>query len=79
MDIRRIAKVRGRSIKTLGFAKTALNLHADTSCAGSNMAVLELTGEKVTVFPFSENLPAVQEVPIASVLTIWECPTTGEP
>jgi hypothetical protein len=42
------------------------------------MAVLELTGEKVNVFPFSENLPAVQEVPIATVLTIWESPRTGE-
>jgi hypothetical protein len=42
------------------------------------MAVLELTGEKVNVFPFSENLPAVQEVPIATVLTVWEGPSTGE-
>jgi hypothetical protein len=33
------------------------------------MAVLELTGEKVNVYPFSENLPAVQEVPIATVLS----------
>lgn len=79
MDIRRIAKVRGRSNETSGFAKTALDSHADTSCAGSNMAVLELTGEKVTVYPFSENLPAVQEVPIATVLTVWESPTTGQP
>ena len=79
MDIRRVAKVRGQIDELSSFVKTALDSHADTSCAGSNMAVLELTGEKVTVFPFSENLPAVQEVPIASVLTIWECPTTGEP
>ena len=42
------------------------------------MAVLELTGEKVNVFPFSENLPVVQEVPIATVLTVWESPKTGE-
>jgi hypothetical protein len=42
------------------------------------MAVLELTGEKVNVFPFSENLPAVQEVPIATVLTVWESPKTGK-
>ena len=42
------------------------------------MAVLELTGDKVNVFPFSENLPAVQEVPIAMVLTVWESPRTGE-
>ena len=40
--------------------------------------MVELTGEKVTVYPFSDNLPAVKEVPIATVLTIWESPDTGE-
>ena len=79
IDIRSVAKVRGRSHDSSGFATTALDSHADTSCAGSNMAVLKLTGEMVTVYPFSENLPAVQEVPIATVLTMWESPTTGEP
>ena len=83
MDIRQVAKIRkgsnGNCTDSSGFAKTSLDSHADTSCAGSNMAVLELTGEKVNVFPFSDNLPSVQEVPIATVLTIWESPQTGEP
>ena len=39
---------------------------------------LELTGEKVNVYPFSDDLPAVKEVPIATALTIWESPLTGE-
>ena len=43
------------------------------------MAVLEMTGEMVTVYPFSEKLPAVQEVPIATCVTMWESPETGEP
>jgi hypothetical protein len=42
------------------------------------MAVLELTGEKVNVFLFSEDLPAVQEVPIATVLTVSESLKTGK-
>ena len=42
------------------------------------MIMLELTGEKVKVFPFSKDLQAVQEVPITTVLMIWESPTTGE-
>ena len=42
------------------------------------MEVLELTGEKVNVYPFSENLPAVQEVPITMVLTIWESHMDGQ-
>jgi hypothetical protein len=50
---------------------TLLNSHTDTCCAGSNMYVLELNGEKVNVFPFSEDYAAVQDVlPIASVC-IW--------
>ena len=79
MEIRRLAKDKGRSGDATNFFKTALDSHADTSRAGSNMAVLELTGEKVTVYPFSENLQAMQEVPIATALMVWESPTTGEP
>ena len=79
MDVRRVAQVRIHSGVSPEFERTSLDSHADTSCASSNMAVLELTGEKVTVYPFSENLPAVQEVPIASVMTIWESSVTGEP
>ena len=58
--------------------RTSLDSHADTCCGGSNTVALVLTGEKVNVFPFSDNLPAVQEVPIATVLMIWESPKTGE-
>ena len=84
MDIRNIAKTRkrrdGDCIDRFGFAKTSLDLHADTSCVGSSLAILELTSEKVDVFPcFSDNLPYVQEVSIATVLTIWESPEIGEP
>jgi hypothetical protein len=40
---------------------------------------LELKEEKVNVFPFSDNYAALQNVPIASVGTVWENPKTGEP
>jgi hypothetical protein len=39
---------------------------------------VELTGEKVNVYPFSDNLPAVQEVPIGTALMIWESPSDGQ-
>lgn len=39
MDIKCIAKVLLRSNMMPGYAITALDLNADTSCAGSNMAV----------------------------------------
>jgi hypothetical protein len=60
------------------FERTALDSHADTSCAGSNATAIELTGETVSVYPFSDDLPAMEKVPIASTLTIWESTTNGE-
>ena len=57
---------------------TSLDSHADMCCGGSNTVALVLTGEKVNIFPFSEDLPAVQEVPIATILTIWESPKMGK-
>jgi hypothetical protein len=82
---RSIRRIDARFISKLGkgdqnslFERTALDSHADTSCAGSNATVIELTGETVNVYPFSDDLPAMEKVPIASTLTIWESATTGE-
>ena len=77
IDARFISKLKKGRQHSL-FERTALDSHADTSCAGSNAVALELTGEKVNVYPFSDDLPAVKEVPIATALTIWESPLTGE-
>ena len=77
IDARFISKLKKGRQHSL-FERTALDSHADTSCAGSNAVALKLTGEKVNVYPFSDDLPAVKEVPIATALTIWESPLTGE-
>jgi len=58
MDVRRISQVITDS-SLLAMKRTALDSHADTCCAGSNMAVLDLTGEKVNVLPFSDTMEAV--------------------
>jgi hypothetical protein len=42
------------------------------------VAILELEDEKVNVFPFSDEYNAMQDVPIATVATIWENPKNGE-
>lgn len=42
------------------------------------MAILELKDEKVNVFPFSDEYNAVQDVPIATVATVWENPKNRE-
>jgi hypothetical protein len=56
IDIPWIRKVQKRLVSFNEFQRTSLDSHADTCCAGSNMAVflVELTGEKqVNVYPFS--------------------------
>ena len=77
IDARFISKL-GRGRQHSLFERTALDSHADTSCAGSNAVAIELTSEKVNVYPFSGDLPAMKEVAIATALTIWESATTGE-
>jgi hypothetical protein len=42
------------------------------------MQVLELSGEKVTVTPYSEQYDAMTDIPIATVVTVWENPKNGE-
>lgn len=63
---------------TIKLCCTSLNSHADTCCAGPNIKVLELTGEKLNVFPFSEKLSAIKDIPITTVAMIWEDPRTWE-
>jgi hypothetical protein len=77
MDVRCVKKVKSVSFGAI-FQRTALDSHADTLCTGSNMAVLELTGEKVNVTPFSDHYSAVTDIPIATVVTVWEDPPNGE-
>ena len=45
---------------------------------GSNMEVLELMGEKVMVTPYSDQYDAIMDIPIATVVMIWENPKNGE-
>ena len=42
------------------------------------MQVLELSGEKVTVTPYSKHYDAMTDIPIATVVTVWENPKNGE-
>jgi hypothetical protein len=78
MDVRYINKVRTVSFSSHEMQRTGLDSHADTTCGGPNTAVLELTGEKVNVTPFSEHYAAVPDVPIATIVTVWEDPKNGE-
>ena len=55
-----------------------LDTHANTCVAGANTVVLDLTGKTVSVAPFCEaEFDAMQDVPIATVATAYDCPVTG--
>jgi hypothetical protein len=42
------------------------------------MAVSELKEERVNVFPFMDEYTAIQDIPIATVATIWENPKNAQ-
>jgi hypothetical protein len=48
-----------------------MDTHADTSCAGANWSLMELTGELCDVNPFLASYQPVQEIPVALCCTVW--------
>jgi hypothetical protein len=59
---------------TAGFmANNELDTHADTSCAGANWSLMELTGEICDANPFLASYqPVLQEIrPVARCCTAW--------
>ena len=48
--------------------RNELDSHADTIVAGGNCIVLEPTRRKVSVAPFSDEYPAIEDIPIATVI-----------
>ena len=54
-----------------------MDSHADTCVAGANCTILEYTGRFATVEAYSPDYPS-KEIPIATVATAYDCPTSGE-
>ena len=52
--------------------------HADTCCLGSNFTPIYFTNYTCNVTPFSEEYSVMKDVPIASGVTAWDNPDTGE-
>jgi len=57
--------------------KSELDSHADTCVAGANTVPLWYTDVKVSVSPFIGEYSPLEDVPIASVATAWDCPSDG--
>ena len=60
-------------------ATNELDSHADTTVAGSNMVMLEDTGGRASVTPFSKEYSPVPDIPIATCATTYICTSTGKP
>ena len=69
--------VASTSTTTDSTARCEDDSHADTCAVGANCLVLHHTGRTVTVEPFSPDLGAVEEVPIVTAATAYDCPKTG--
>ena len=61
-----------------GYGQTDLDSHADTCVAGSNCVMDQETGDTATVHAFSDERKPFMKVPIATCLTAWTSPKTGE-
>jgi hypothetical protein len=57
--------------------RSELDSHADTCCAGPNTEPFAYSDESVNVSPFSETYQPLKDVPIASVVTVYDDPTNG--
>ena len=55
-----------------------LDSHADTLVAGRNCVVLGYTGNECEVQPYREDYDSISNVPIATVATAWQSPSTGQ-
>ena len=82
MSVTRIErKMKDTIVSTLGkqskvsFSSSELDSHADTCVAGANTVLLEDTGQRVKVSPFSEEYKPICNVPIGSCGTAYDLPT----
>ena len=54
-----------------------MDSHADTTTGGSNFELVYDTGQRVEVSPFSEEYEALQDIPIGTGVTAYDCPKSG--
>ena len=79
-DRRRIMKARSRKAwyaEELSVARNELDSHADTSALGPNWVILEDTGKRCSVSPFSDQYEARRDVAVVTAATKYTHPFTG--
>ena len=55
-----------------------MDSHADTIVVGNNCIVLELSRRNVSVSLCSEEYASIDDIPIATVATAYDCPDSGQ-
>jgi hypothetical protein len=68
----------GRSKDSSKSNRAELDSHADTCCAGINTIPFSYSEETVTVSPFLDAYTPLKEIKIASVVTAYDDPLTGD-
>ena len=59
-------------------AKCEMDSHADTCCAGSTHYLYSTTEQVCDVTPFHSKYETIKSVPVATTVTAYDCPKTGE-
>ena len=59
------------------FSQSELDSHANMVVVGSNSCIIEDTGKKADINPFSPDFDALTKVPIVHAGLLYECPHTG--
>ena len=66
------------SVPTQVEGRLELDSHADTTCAGPEVRILDYTGQVCTVHGFSDSLSKMENVPIVNGITSYIHPESGE-
>ena len=58
-------------------AMNECDTNADTCCLGSNFALLQSTSRTADVYGYSKDIKPIQNVPIVTGVTAYDCPDTN--
>ena len=73
------AMVCGASTTEVGtHSRTELDSHANMAVVGRYCCILEDTGQKADVNPFTPDYNALEKVPIVHAAVMYECPYSGK-
>ena len=73
-DVKRVSSIEAILHNTECSGRNEMDSHADTIVVGNNCIVLELSRRNVSVSLCSEEYALIDDIPIATVATAYDCP-----